>query len=474
MKVFNSKKLKFGSLSVVFACIFISIIIVLNLLFYFIFNHFNIKFDLTDNQIYKISDQTKTFIKNYPNNAEIFVLDNEDTFKSQSTYSLEAYNILKNMVSYNDKLKLSFVDLDQNPNFSSKYSDVTLQTGGILIEDDKNHHTYISSTDLFLQAYDQTTGDTTELLSNVEQSVARALEYISGENPINTLVMTGHSETDLSSLKTSLEKNGYKFNTVNLTTSDINENTDLIVIAAPTIDYTKEDIEKLESYISGGGAIAYFASARQSTLPNLEGFLKSYGITFSDGTVMETDSDYMLNNSSSSFCVYASNNDYTKDMPDKTLPIAVSEAKPMEGEEGEGYELTDICSTQDSCVLNSSSDFNFDYKTAEHKSFETALGSVKKLDNEKEAVVTAFSNVQILGTLDSPTFANGNFILSVLGQATNHHSQISILPKSIKSADLGATENQIIFIGFLFMLIIPILTIIVGIIVYVKRKQTKR
>lgn len=469
-KIKFSKKFKLNTFSIIFTIIFIAIIVVLNLGVSIITNQFNLKFDLTDNKIYNISTDTSNFLKNYQNKANIFVLDSEDTFKSQSIYSLEAYNVLKNMVSLNSNITLSFIDLDQNPNFSSKYSDITLQTGGILITDDNNHHTYLSSTDLFSQAYDSTTKTTTELLSNVEESVAHALEYITGENPVKAVVISGHNETDISSFTPTFQKNGYSFDTINLINSDIAQDTSLVIIASPTQDYSLSDIQKIENYLNDGGALVYFASSRQGNLPNIENLLSSYGITFSSGTVVETDPNYILNNSSTSFCIYPYNNEYTNDMADKTLPVSISESKPMNGVEKDGYTLVDIASTQESCINLPLDNDNFDYSTAEHESFPTVIGAKHKIDDTKTSKVTAFSSVQMFGSIASPTYGNGGFILSVLGETSNHHSQVNVLPKSIKAADLGATLSQIILIAVVFLVIIPLLTILICAFVNIRRR----
>lgn len=469
-KLLKSKWFRHGAFSLAACAVFIAAVVLINVIASVLVSHFGWKIYLTSTQAYEISDQTKTFLQNYDQPAEIIVLEDEATYRTQSDYTLQAYNILQNMASQNAKLSLRFVDLQENPGFSSQYADVNLSTGGVLVTNSQGNYRYISPGSLF-SASASSVSRQTIFVSNVEQTVAHALEYISGQNPVVTAVISGHNETDISSVQSVIEANDYTLQTVNLITDNLPENTGLVLINSPTVDYTQEDIAKLSDYLNNGGALAYFASSGQPALPNLEALLAQYGVTFSAGTVVETNPNNIAYNSGVTFYTFAEANDYTSDMSDQTLPIAVAKMRPMQAAAADNVTTTNICSTSETCAVWPSNQQDYDVNAAEKQSFPIALGSKKDLGDGKTAQVTAFASLEMLGPIDAPTYGNGSFILSVLGETANHKSAVTVLPKSLESAPLGINGTQLILIAIVFIGAIPIAACIVGIIVCMRRKR---
>lgn len=469
---FAKKQFKYGSLSAIFIAVFISIVFLVNIVASILINRYNLQIDLSYNQIYDISDQTKSFLKDYQKQTKIILLDKEDSLKNNSPYSIQIYNVAKNIAAQSESIKLEFVDLDENPNFASTYSNLSITTGGILVVDNENNAQFLSPSSMFSQSYNNM-GQTTQVTSNVESSIAHALEFISGQNPVRTAVINGHSELDISSISKYLEDNGYKLNNINLITNGIPDETELIMINSPTVDYTDEDIQKLTAYLNKGGALVYFASSTQPSLPNLESLLKSYGIAFTSGTVIETSTNNIAGNSMLSFYAFADEyNEYTENISNDKLPIIVNACRPMHIEQVNDLNLqTDIFQTSDTCALWPSDDPNFDYHSAKKSSFALAIGAQKKVNDQKTTKVTAFSNIQMLAAIDTPTYGNGELILSAFGETADHKSKITILPKSMSYPPLGINMTQAAIIGFLFIAVIPIAIAIVGFVVCYRRKR---
>lgn len=467
----KNQRIKSATMATVITALFLAVLILINSIASILIDYYDLKIDLTSSQLYEISDQTKEFLHGYEQDVEITVLANEQSYKTQSKYTQQSYNVLKNMVAQNPShLTLSFVDLDENPELVAKYPEESLASGGILITSNTGAYRYISPTKLFSQSYDTYTMQTTGIDSNVEQLVAHALEYVSGEDPINAVIVSGHQETDLSSIESYFESNNYSFTNVNLTTENIPEDTDLIMIAAPYIDYTDAEIAKLNDYLNKGKSVVYFAAASQPQLPVLESFLAQWGISFLPGSVVETDRSNMVDNMFS-FYVYAENNDYTENMIDQDLPILTTYAKPMKAQTVDGITTTTLASTSSTCAYRSLIDENFNAQTATKESFDVGIASSKEIENVGTAHVTAFSSVQILGAMDVQTFGNSSFLLTSIGVTANHESAINILPKSITAPALGITWSQCVLIGTIFIGIIPLIVVAIGIYVFIRRRR---
>lgn len=469
----HTKKFKCSTLSVTFTAIFISIIFLINILCSSIVQKYNIQIDLSSNQLYQISDQTKSFLKNYNKKTKLILLDDEQTFKNGSPYLLHIYNISKNIAAENSNVTIEYVNLDQNPNFASNYPNLQLNSGGILITDDSNNSQYLPQSKMFSQSYGDMYTQQNQIVSNVESNIAHALEFISGQNLIKTAMISGHGEVDISPISQQFKDNGYNLNKLILTKDEISEDTELMIISSPKTDYTPEDIAKIEEYLNNGGSLIYFASATQTKLPNLESLLKKYGIAFSEGTVVETNSRNIVGNSTNQFYVLAdSSNKYTENISIKDAPIIVKSCKPMHLEKiDDAIVQTDICSTSKTCSILNENDKNFKYESAPKSSFSIAIGSQKNISDKKTTKVTAFSNIEILSAMEAPNYGNGEFILSVFGETTDHKSNITILPKSMSTPPLGINVLQSTIIGFLFMAVIPTTIALVGYIVYRYRKR---
>lgn len=469
---FNKTKLKYGGLSIIVIVIVICLAVLLNSIVSLVVSNYNLKFDLTSQQSFGISDQTKDFLKNYNNKVEIIVLDDESTYLSQSAYTVQAYYILKNIAAQNPNITLSFKSLNKNPSLDSKYSQYSLSTGGVLLIDSNEHSRYVSPNDLFYYSTDKTTG-AQKILCNVEQSIAHALEYITGESNIKTAIVSGHSELDISSVKSTFESNSYSFENLDLTTSDFPSDTNFAIIACPTSDYSPQDIQKVSNFLNRGGKLAYFASSRQSVLPNLEGLIKQYGINFANGTVVDTDYNNVTNKSGSSFFVYAQENDYTKSMPDKTLPIAVAESRPMGAFKVDGVKTSSNLDTYKTCINWPNDNENFDAESAKKQFFAVNLISEKEVAEGKSSCIAAFSSIEMLGPIQSSTYGNGGFMLSVFGKINNHQSAVTVLPKSLDANMLNINLPQSITIGIVFIVVVPVATLVTGIIICSRRKRRR-
>ncbi len=463
-------------MTVAITALFIAAVILVNIIASLLIDEFNWEIDLTSNQVYEISDNTTDFLHSYSQNATIYVLDDEQTFKTASSMSLQAYNVIENMVDASSCLSVSFVDLDQNPDFYQKYADEDLSAGGILVVGENGREQYISSGDLFSLG-SNSTYQNPEILSNVEQTIAVALEYVAGVNPIHLEFIQGHDELDISSLNDVFEKNNYVCDTINLTTATIAADTDLVVIAAPTVDYTAEEIAQLDAYLDNGGnlgkTVVYFASAEQKSLPNLEAFLAKWGIQVQQASVLETDSNYMANGPYTTYVSVSPSSPYVVNMPDADLPVLAPYCKELQqvAPQDSAVAVSEFMTTNNTCIVRpdgAGEDWN--YADAEKKSYPVALAAEKTNDTASSRVLS-FASIQMLAYLDAPTLGNGDLIMSSFGIAANKPSSVNVVPKTLTGAPLGISAMTSMLLTFLVMIVLPVAIAVIGIWVWTRRRN---
>lgn len=81
---------------------------------------------------------------------------------------------------------------------------------------------------------------------------------------MNVAMISGHEEIDLSSIQDVFEKSNYNFNSVSLLTGTIPDDTDMVLIACPSVDYTVDEIAKLDAFLDNNGqlgkTVTYFGA----------------------------------------------------------------------------------------------------------------------------------------------------------------------------------------------------------------------
>lgn len=464
---FFNRKFKCNSLITVFVLIFLVIVFVFNVIISKVVDRYDLKLDLSFNSIYKISDQTKKFLKDYNKNARIVLLNDEDSLKKQGP-GLHLYNIVKNIVACSNNISLEYVNLKEQPSFMSKYPDFNLMENGILILGDEGNARYIPIDKLF------TVGSAdVGVCSNVEGSIAHALEFLSGENVVKCCVLSGHDELeDLMAVEKIFGENGYELTSLNLVTKKIPQDLGLIFICAPKIDFNSDEVKMLEDFVGRGGRLIYFSNAMQPKLPNLESFFEKFGIIFEEGIVVETNVENMIQGIPNGIFVYADkSNRYTENMSDKKLPILFNDCRPIKLQEADdSISCVNICETSGSCSIYKDGE-KLDLNNVNKASYPIAVGVSKSLGENNSAKITVFSSLYILDTIQIPQYGNGEFVLSVLGETANNNSKVKILPKSMEKPPLVINASTARLIGVVFMFILPVFVVFLGVVVYFKRKR---
>ena len=112
-----------------------------------------------------------------------------------------------------------------------------------------------------------------------------AIMNVTNADPPTVTVLTGNGASNVEAYTDMLATNGYVINEVDMLTGEIDQETDLVILAAPMTDLSEDTLKKLDTYLDNDGNfgknLMYFASATQPDLPRLEEFLKN-GVSLSE------------------------------------------------------------------------------------------------------------------------------------------------------------------------------------------------
>ncbi len=210
-KSFKGNKFKYGSLSTVVTAVFLSILILLNL----IVGKFNLNKDLTSNKMFSLSEQTTKILAGLKQDVKIY------GFYETGQENLSVTTLLKQYKSSSKNITVEYKDPSKYPQIADKYStdDVKVQVGFLVVESGAKYKV-INPEDFVNYNYDDPTSPTAESLA-VEQSITSSILNVTSVKAITIHTLEGHSEDQLSSdIQKQLELENYKIVPINLAVKD--------------------------------------------------------------------------------------------------------------------------------------------------------------------------------------------------------------------------------------------------------------
>lgn len=457
---------------------FIVIVIILNFITSILVERFPIDIDLTSNQAFKLTQESIDYIESLDKEITIDILADEKTFQNASEYYAQAAKVIEQYTRYSDKIKLLYTDIYSNPEVASKYSDHSIEYGDIIVSSEVRSQK-VSAYDLFNVTQNQYQSYISS--SNAEQAMTGAILYVTDPKPVTVSILSGQGESDISGLVDILKRNSYEVLDQNILTEDVNQAASIAIIAAPTRDYTAEQLEKLDKFMDNEGqlgkTIIYLASAEQPDLPNISDFLEEWGIQVQNNIIFETDSSkiylsplFTLQNIEDSSLIGDTSN-----MPPIVIPT--SRALNQVYENNGNIETKVMLSTYPTAAIRPfDSPETWSTADAIKGSYNTSILSVKSETLEediKTSNLLAFGSSEIFLSelLNSSSIGNSNYILDIVNSLAEKENVVKIIPKEVGGVNLGINEQQVFVLTIVFLLIVPIIVIIFGAIVWFKRRN---
>lgn len=507
------KKLKHGMMSTILTIVFVAVVVLVNVVATVLFDRYPVTIDLTKDKIYSISDESEEYVKKIDTDVLITVFAEEDAFKGLTTYTRQADEVMKKYSKYNSKIKYRYVDIDSNPDIVKDYTNDSVSQYDIIVETnpekDIKRTRKITLLDLVnfsdefnktltnygmsVESFAQQAGNAlsaistltqyygTDIISgsNADQAFTSALMTVTDPNPITVTFLTGRNEVDeLAYFKTLLTANGYTVNTVDITSDDIPEDTTVAVVPAPQNDYLPDDVKKLDNFLDNNGKLGkqllYIASAQQQDTPNLDEFLKDYGLQVGKGIICESNSSNYYNQPYLTIATDLSEN-FMQDVATNDPQLIIQTCRPVKqlfDEKNkiktEGY----VKSTSDAYLMDPQSQ-----KTIEkgQQNYMAVSSRVTYLDGN-DAV---YSNVIAAGTefifrddvLPYTQYQNREYVLSLLNGITHKTDGIVIEPKTIDANVYDITASQQSVLKWTFILIVPVIVLAIGLVIWLRRKN---
>ena len=171
-----SVRKKMGILSTAITLVVVCCLALLNLAAAVITDRYPVKWDLTANQAFQLSQNSIDYLEGMQKEVTITVLNTRDGFLEGGDYYRQAMAVLEQYAQYNRQIHLEFVDLMANPAYIANYPDLELAVNDLLISCGENLE-QLTVYDLFEVQYSWYGGAISA--SNVEQAVTGAILNVS-------------------------------------------------------------------------------------------------------------------------------------------------------------------------------------------------------------------------------------------------------------------------------------------------------
>lgn len=477
----QSRQFKYGALSTAITVAALALLIVFNVVCSVLTDKFPLLIDLTPNSAFELSQESADFVRDVNKPIEITVLANEKQLEgSGDIYTAQIKNVIDQYAKHNKNITVSYVDLVTNPTFVTQYEDMNLNYNDVLIASGSRKRK-VSMLDMFNVSTDQY-GRQSITSSKAEQLMTAAIMGVTSESMPKVAFLTGHEETDPSAFKELLEQNNFEVSEINLTTGEIDPSIDILFWLSPSRDPDTEILTKLDTYLENGQqygkTLLYAAHAQQPAMPNLEAFLEDWGILVEPGAVLETD-DSKIFNYNPYFCtVDFTSMDYTDEIQTK-IKVSMPFGRPLSAkfEAQSGFQTSVLLSySETACVYPPDAPENWQPQKEDlheipafiRSSFTRYEGTTPLTSNVFAASAVSAFNTSLL---NSKSVTNADYFLQMMNTLTKREDVIKIAPKELGGSELGVNNMQISLISAVLVYIIPLLIVIAGFVVWMRRRH---
>ena len=493
--IFNKRKLKYGGLATAFTAVFIVLIVLLNWGATVLVEKNPLRIDVTDKALFSFSDETIEYLAELEQDITISVLATEDEFVAYGdetsqlyyqygidllSYMPAANEAIKRYTQYSDYIEVEYIDILADPNFSKKYPNDNLAQGQIIISSEATgRYKILTAFDLFYI----NTNDYSVWL-NAEKTITSAIMVTALEDLIKIQYTTGHNEVDSTGLMSMLEQNAYEVGEINLMKEDIADDTDLIVIMAPKVDFTKEELDKIDLFLQDNGNfnkhVVYFAAFDRAATPLLDSFTKEWGIEVSTSTVVETDSNkYYNRNPFMNIPSYADevlSAKYASLSIGLVTPYSVPLYTVFSTVDNRATEvLLSFTNTAVAMPLQVPDDWTVEDATEKGPFAAAVIGKRTTYSGllEKTSTVTVFGSYTMAGAgaLSTSLYANAEYLLDVFNMVSENEIKVNILIKDLGTDPLNMNTSEQYAIGIAFAIVVPLSVLIAGIVIWIIRRN---
>lgn len=470
----NKKLLKHGTYSMAVTAVVIAIVVVLNLVVQEIPSKYR-EIDLSSQKLYTIGEQTEKILKNLKKDVTLYYIAQDGTESSDIKNLLEKYEEGSKHITVEQK------DPAVSPKFASQYTSDNISNNSIIVVcGDKSKVVDYSSmyeTSINYQTYSQeVTG------FDGEGQLTSAINYVVSDNMPVLYNLEGHDESSMSeTMKETIEKANIEIKFLNLLSEEaVPDDAECLFIFAPATDLTKEEADKIISYLENGGKALIVSNYTDEDMPNFESVLENYGVQPVDGIVLEGNTDNYVSQNPYYLLPNIESGEITSELSSQSRYVLVPLAQGIKKADNirDTLNISSILTTSDSAYSKTNLK---DMDTMEKEGgdiegpFDLAVSITEKVGDDKETQIAYFASASIFNDSINSMVSGTNYELLSASLAwmcsTDDSNQISIPSKSYDTTTLTVPTADINFWSIFVTGVLPVCTLLIGFGIWMKRRK---
>lgn len=457
----NKIRLKYGSNMFLVVIILLGILIVGNV----ILAQKPIKWDLTKNKQYTLSDETKQVLKNLKSNVIVYAFFKDDSAKSQ------VQDLLNEYTSINNKIKVNFIDPDKNPSVAQKYGITDYDTTVFINGNNQNKRQTVNSYDTF-----STSQETGQTIFNGEQQFTQAIINVTETNRVKAYILQGHNEvnstTSLTSLQTALQGEGYDVTDLNIGQSGgIPKDAGLIIIANPQSNFSSQEMAALKTYFDKGGKAIIMMGAENGPLSetSVNNLLSTWDVKFDNDVIVDPSRNYFMD-ALSPVPIYGYNQ-ITDKLQSANLASVTPSARSITYKASTDGDISIESFLTTSDKSWGETNFKANKASFDKNDIKGPLTIGVTISNQKSGMKIVVLGDDLIATNKVIGLeGNKDLLMNSANWLTNKTAQISISPKTLDYAKVFMTGQQADIMFLITVIVIPFIIWILGGIIFFRRR----
>ena len=287
----QSRKFKYGSVATAFTIAFVAIVVIFNIIFTALAQKYNWYIDMTEKQVYTLSDEAKELLADIPDEVNIYFASDPDVLMngSNSSYTRMIYTTALQIEEAFPNIHVECENVYKNPGFFREFYNTAatdIDSDSVVITSGSEVRVYKAQA--FFTFNDPTDASTVWAYSGEKSMISGIMQVTQTEKPkVAFTIEHGEEMGNALALANVFAANGFEVQTVNLAKDTLDDDTRILVIYNPIYDFigaeaedaSTNEIEKIDAFLDRRGCLMVFADPQYAdNLTNLNEFLAEWGI----------------------------------------------------------------------------------------------------------------------------------------------------------------------------------------------------
>jgi ABC-type uncharacterized transport system involved in gliding motility auxiliary subunit len=453
----RKRTLIYGSNMVVYSLVAIGFALLIN---YVSANNYK-RYDFTENRRHTLSSQTVKILENLPFEVMVwgFIIDNPmERARPKRLLKLYKYHA--------KELDWELIDPDKKPLISEKY-EIT-RYGVYLVEGPGGRREKVFGK----LTEDSLTNALIRLVSTREKVIYFTRGH--GEKDINDTGTRGYNN-----VQQALIRENFKVKELMLYSEEtVPEDAAAVVVAGPEKDLFEDEIEKLEKYLEGGGRILFMVDPL--VLKSSIEFIGQYGIKLRDDVIVDQMSKMFGGDNLAPTVATYESHPVTEDFRLMTFfPIARSLEVTVSGKEG--VTAGDIAKTLPA-TWGETNRKELEEGVANYVKGEDLIGpltiaavaEIAATDDNKtrKGALFVIGDSDFAANAYSNVAGNLDFFMNSVSWLAEEEDRIAVRPRRVAMDPIMISNRQMVTISGISALGLPLLVLVAGIWVNVRRRRS--